>query len=165
MKIDLFSTTCFEHKTNSFGIEDNQPAVAVEFEEGTAKVDNADRLSIYFVPIDKNFFCYKANGKDEESLCDALLICVRPPGKYDFYFVELKSIQKSNASKGLEQLKSTIGIFKTDYPALLSCISKKTAFYSNKKQPSFQYSHSEECERFRHETGFRLVYCATIPIK
>ena len=165
MKIDLFSTTCFEHKTDSFGIEDNQPAVVTSFNTGIAKVENTDMLSVFFVPIDKNFICYKLNGMDEESLCDVLLICIRPSKKYDFYFVELKSKQKSRAKKGIEQLKTTIDLFKTDYPALLSCISKRRAFFANQKHPFFQYNQSEECMKFRKETGFMLVYCATITIK
>jgi hypothetical protein len=165
MKIDLFTTTCFDIKTDNFGIEDRQPAIVVSFEEGIANIENTNKWNVYFIPIDKNFICYKSNGRDEESLCDALLICVRPQKKYNFYFVELKEKEKSRKIKGIKQLKTTIQIFKDDYPSLLSCITKKRAFFANKKHPHFQYKTTEECEKFRNETGFMLVNCATIPIK
>jgi hypothetical protein len=165
MKIDLFATTCFSHKTNDFSIDDKQPAIIVPFKEGIADVENPNNRSIYFIPLDKNFICYKSNGKDEESLCDALLICVRAQGKYDFYFTELKSKQKSRSKKGLEQLIITIDLFKNDYPSLLSCIAKKRAFLVNRQHPFFQYDQTEKYEKFRNDTGFRLIICATIPIK
>jgi hypothetical protein len=165
MKIDLFSTTCFSHEMDNFGINDEQPAVVVPFNEGVADVENTNNWNIYFVPLDKNFILYKPNGKDEESLCDALLICIRPQKKYDFYLVELKSKQKSRAKKGIEQLKATIDIFKDSYPSLLSCLAKKKAFLANQQHPFFQYNQTEKSEKFRNDTGFRLIICATIPVK
>jgi hypothetical protein len=165
MKIDLFATTCFDFKTDNFGIEDKQPAIVVSFEEGIANIENTNRWNVYFVPIDKNFICCKSNGRDEESLCDALLICVRPQKKYDFYFVELKEKEKSWETKGIEQLKTTIRIFKDGYSGFSACIAKKRAFLANKKHPYYQYNTTELREKFRDETDFILVICATIPIK
>ncbi|MDR1369527.1 MAG: hypothetical protein LBJ72_05295 [Dysgonamonadaceae bacterium] len=165
MKIDLFLTTCFSHETDNFSIDDEQPAMVVPFKEGIADVENTNNWNIYFVPLDKNFICYKPDGKDEESLCDVLLICVRPQERYDFYFVELKSKQKSRSEKGIEQLKTTIDIFKDDYPSLLSCLAKKRAFLVNQQHPFFQYNQTEKYEKFHKETRFRLIICATIPIK
>lgn len=165
MKIDLFVTTCFSHEMDNFGISDEQPAVVVPFKKGVADVENPNYWNIYFVPLDKNFILYMSNGKDEASLCDALLLCIRPQKKYDFYLIELKSKQKSRSKEGIEQLKATIDIFKNSYPPLLACIAKKRAFLVNQQHPFFQYNQTEKCEKFRNDTGFRLIICATIPIK
>ncbi|GHT44979.1 hypothetical protein AGMMS49965_21520 [Bacteroidia bacterium] len=162
MKIDLFATTCFSIETDSFGIVDQQPVAVVPFEDGIAKIENRNKQTIYVVPLDKNIKCYKPNGKDEESLCDALLICARSP-QYDFYFVELKDKDKKSVSEGTEQLKTTILIFRSSYN--LSCLSKKMAFLANKRHPFYQHGQTELMERFRKETGFRLNICAVIPIK
>jgi hypothetical protein len=169
MKIDLFSTTCFEHKTDNFGIYDDpvcptEPAKIVSFDTGIAKVENANSFSIYFVPLDKNIKCLRKDGT-QESQCDALLICMRSESKYDFCFVELKEANKTNdwISIGSDQLKRTIFNFKDTYN--LSCLSKKTAFLANKSHPNYHFNQSARMEQFRRETGFRLNICATIPIK
>jgi hypothetical protein len=163
MKIDLFATACFDIETGNFGIEDKQPATVVSFGDGIANVENPYSRKIYFVPLDKNIVCYKTNGKDEESQCDALLICIRPVKKYDFYFVELKNMNKNWIADGTTQLKTTVLNFKAGYN--LTCISKKSAFLANKSHPSYHSKHTELMEKFRNETGFRLVICATISIK
>lgn len=165
MKIDLFSTKLYDILNDKFGILDDQPAAVVSFNEGEANVENPNHWIICFVPLDKNFKHFKPNGRDEESLCDVLLICIRPQNKYDFYLVELKSRQKSLSNEGVAQLKSTIDILKDSYPSLLACLSKKRAFLANQRHPFFQYNQTEMYEKFRNETGFRLIICATIPIK
>ncbi|GHV10921.1 hypothetical protein FACS1894162_5850 [Bacteroidia bacterium] len=168
MKIDIFATTRFDHVTQSFGIYDDpnfpeKPSNIVPFDDGVVKVENINKWDIYFVPIDKNFTCYKPNTKDIESQCDVLLISIRPLKKYDLHFVELKEMRKNWITGGKEQLKKTILNFQNSYS--LSCISKKCAFLANKKHPSFHYNHKSTMEKFRSETGFRLNICATIPIK
>ncbi|MDR0613269.1 MAG: hypothetical protein LBG45_07315 [Dysgonamonadaceae bacterium] len=166
MKIDLFSTTCFEHRTDSFGIYDDSslPAKVIPIDNGTAKVENVDGFSIYFVPLDKNIKCLRPDGT-QESQCDALLICLRPQNKYDFYFLELKEANKTSGwiPDGTKQLKTTILNFQDNYSLL--CISRKLAFLANKSHPYYHSSHKELMEKFRNETGFRLSICATISIK
>jgi hypothetical protein len=171
MKIDLFATTRFDLLTDNFGIYDDpilplEPAKIVPFDDGVAKVENDNNWNTYFVPMDKNFVCYKQKSKDQESLCDALLICVRPlvEKKYDLYFVELKDKDKKAITEGIDQLKNTISIIKSCYS--LSCISKKRAFLANKRHPDFNIGQSEEKEKFRIDTGgFHLIICADIPVK
>ena len=168
MKIDLFSTTIFDYLKCDFGIHDEnklptEPAKIVHYNDGIAKVINRDKYSIYFIPLDKNIECLRADG-NIESQCDALLICLRPQNKYDFYFVELKDSRTGDwIQGGIEQLKATIETFRSNYN--LSYLSKKMSFLANKKKPHYPYSHIEFMERFRNETGFRLSICATIAVK
>jgi hypothetical protein len=51
MKIDLFSTTLFNHKTDDFGIIDNEPAAVVSYDNGIAKVENGNQLRCLFYSI------------------------------------------------------------------------------------------------------------------
>ncbi|MDR0412921.1 MAG: hypothetical protein LBH61_03860 [Dysgonamonadaceae bacterium] len=167
MKIDLFSTTCFERKTDRFGIFDdtNQPTKPVKivaFDDGIAKIENASSLSVYFVPLDNNIKCLRPDG-NAESQCDALLICLRPGNKYDFYFVELKEVRADWITGGINQLKTTILRFQDRYN--LSCLSKKAAYLANRKHPDYHFGHKEQMEKFKSETGFRLSICATVPVK
>jgi hypothetical protein len=167
MKIDLFATTRFEQKTDSFGIYDDpacptEPAKVVSFDSGTAQVSNAGNFSIYFVPLDKNITCLRDDG-NQESQCDALLICIRSEAKYDFYFVELKNTPKDWILDGTKQLKVTILNFRKSYN--LSSLAKKAAFLANKSHPKYHYNHQELMEQFRAETGFRLNICSAIPVK
>lgn len=170
MKIDLFSTTTYSHLKDSFGIFDDDllptaPAEVVLFEDGIAKVENPNKNSVYFIPLDKNIECIRDDGT-QESQCDALLICLRPQNRYDFYFVELKNIRTGGwVSDGVEQLKVTINTFRSSYN--LSCLSIKMAFLANKKFAFYHSntSHRELMEKFRYETGFRLSICAAISIK
>jgi hypothetical protein len=169
MKIDLFATTRFELKTDSFGIYDDsnfptEPAKVVPFEVGTAKIENTNNFSIFFIPIDKNIVCLKPDGS-QESQCDALLICIRPKNKYDFYFVELKEANKTSGwiPDGAEQLKTTILNFINSYD--LSCLSKRAAFLANKSHLHYHYNQQELMEKFRNETSFRLIVCAAISVK
>jgi hypothetical protein len=167
MKIDLFSMTCFEQRTDSFGIYDDsvrptEPAKVVVIEDGIAKVENTSKFWVFFIPLDKNIECLRDDG-NQESLCDVLLICLRPESKYDFYFVELKEVRADWITDGTEQLKTTINTFKNSYN--LSCLSKKMAFLTNRKHPYYHSTHKELMEKFRNETGFRLSICATIPVK
>jgi hypothetical protein len=167
MKIDLFGTTLFDHRNDDFGIYDDaamseEPSEIVAFDAGIAKVENHSKWNIYFVPIDKNIDCLKPD-ESQDSRCDALLIVIRPQSKYDFYFVELKEVNKDWISDGTKQLETTILNFKENYN--MSCLSKKMAFLANKSHPHYHFSHNELNEKFRNETGFRLSICATIPVK
>jgi hypothetical protein len=168
MKIDLFATTCFSLEADEFGIDDdstlpNEPAKVVPFADGIAKVQNPHKYNIFFIPIDKNIKCIRPDGT-QESQCDALLICLRPQSKYDFYFVELKEANKAISwiADGAKQLKTTILTFKGNYN--LSGLAKKSAFLANKSHPNYHYKHTALMEKFKNDTGFRLSICATIPV-
>ncbi len=162
VKIDLFSTVVFEHLKDDFGIHDDDIANVVPFDDGIAKVQNPNKYSVFFIPLDKNIECLRADG-NMESQCDALLICLRPLNRYDFYFVELKDMRANWISDGTNQLTTTINTLKSNYD--FSCLSRKMAFLANKKHPFYHSSHKELMEKFRNETGFRLSICATIPVK
>ncbi len=162
MKIDLFATTYFSRETDNFGIDDDEIAKVVSFDDGIAKVRNAYKNSVFFVPLDKSIECLRPDGS-MESQCDVLLICSRPESKYDFYFVELKEVRVNWITDGTKQLKATINTFKNNYD--LSCLSKKMAFLANRKHPCYHSSHKELMETFRNDTGFRLSICATVSIK
>ena len=164
MKIDLFSTTCFSRETDNFGIDDVEIAKVVPFDDGIAKVQNLQKCSIFFIPLDKNIECLRPDGS-MESQCDALLIYSRSENKYDFYFVELKEANKTKSwiTDGSEQLKTTINTFKSSYN--LSCLLKRMAFLANKSHPNYHYKHTALMEEFKNLTGFRLNICATIRIK
>jgi hypothetical protein len=169
MGIDIFSTKRFECRNDNFGLYDDEseqtkPAIVVPITDARciARVRNEDERSIYFVPLDKNISASKTDGK-KASLCDVLLIVIRPESKYDFYLVELKDKDRSWLDKGINQLKSTVLIMKNSYS--LSGLSKKAAYLANKKHPQFHFSHKDEMERFRQETGFRLIIEAEVKIK
>lgn len=170
MKIDLFSTRLYDKLKDNFGILDDEqfplmPAKVVPFEEGVAKVNNSNKNSVYFIPLDKNIKCLRADGT-QESQCDVLLISIRLQNICDFYFVELKDRRtKAWIPDGVEQLKITINNYRSNYD--LSCLSIKMAFLANKKFAFYHSntSHKELMEKFRYETGFRLSICATISIK
>jgi hypothetical protein len=165
MKIDLFSTTCFDLLNDDFGIIDEEPAIVVSFEDGVARIENRGKFTIYFVPLDKNIECLRPDGTQEKQ-CDALFICLRLQ-KYDFYFIELKEANKTTGwiPDGAKQLEATILNFQYTYN--LSCISKKMAYLANKSHPNYHSHqiHQELMENFRKKTGFRLNICATIPVK
>jgi hypothetical protein len=170
MKIDLFSTTLYDLLKENFGIYDDdqlptEPAKVVLIENGTAKVQNPNKNSVFFIPLDKNIECLRDDGT-LESQCDALLISLRSQNKYGFYFVELKEVRTAGwIPDGVEQLKTTVNTFRSNYN--LSCLSIKMAFLANKKFTFYHSntSHKELMERFRNETGFRLSICAAISIK
>jgi hypothetical protein len=168
MKIDVFATTCFEYRNDSFYVYDDteqeqEPArIVTSEEEYNAYVKNEEGRDIYFVPLDKNIPCFREDG-NMESLCDALLIACRPEETYDFYLVELKAVRNDWIPDGISQLKQSISKLKESYS--LSSLTGKRAYLSNSKHPNFHYSHKEEMQRFRNETGFRLFIEATINIK
>ncbi|MDR1003398.1 MAG: hypothetical protein LBL97_00095 [Prevotellaceae bacterium] len=171
MKLDIFSTTCFEHRKGSFGIYDEEedgkeknPAIIVpiEDERRIASVKNENRRDVFYVPLDKSISLWK-DVRGKESLCDVLLIVIYPEQKYGFYLVELKDKGRSWLNSGIAQLSSTISIMERSY--FLSCLIKKVAYLANKKHPKSNHSHMQKMEEFRRETGFRLIIGTEVKIE
>ncbi|MDR0893434.1 MAG: hypothetical protein LBN24_12645 [Mediterranea sp.] len=74
MKIDIFSTTCFEHRKDSFGLYDEEevgkkanPAVTVSIEDERriASVRNESERDVYFYLANRKHPHFPYNRKDE----------------------------------------------------------------------------------------------------
>ncbi len=144
-----------------FGLCDNGELAYSDISDNKnwiATVVNSERKDILFTPVDKNIVA-KKNG-DERSQCDGMLT-LRDGGT--LIFVELKSKEKAWISKAINQLKSTIVIFKENHDVDL--YRQKVAYAANNKKPNFQHSKKNTMLEFREETGFRLLIEAKIIIK
>jgi hypothetical protein len=116
-----------------------------------AVVENHDKKSISFVPIDN---CIELRRPDNtmDNRCDGLLY-------YDttIIFVELKNA----TSKGNDwivhadkQLRATIGHF--EISSHDKSIERKRAYIANSAKPRFRSSQAERMERFLSDTGYVL---------
>ncbi|HPS72463.1 MAG TPA: hypothetical protein PLM70_09430 [Bacteroidales bacterium] len=123
-----------------------------------AKVINPDHLEVLFTPIDHNIVVYD-NG-NELSQCDGMLTYNT---NTSIIFVELKTSPKEWIQDAINQLKSTISIFKENHS--LEAFNIKHAYAVNKKHPNFHYSKKGEMSAFKYETGFHLYIQAEIKIK
>lgn len=79
-------------------------------------------------------------------------------------FVELKERNFRNkwVGKGEEQLKNTINVFIANHD--LEIYKSKKAYIANNKKPTFQSSQITRMDKFKDETGFRLIIQNTIEI-
>jgi hypothetical protein len=80
-------------------------------------------------------------------------------------FVELKTRKSENSKwvgKGEEQLKNTINVFIANHD--LAIYKSKKAYIANNKKPNFQSSQITRMDKFKDETGFRLIIQNTIEI-
>lgn len=82
--------------------------------------------------------------------CDAMVRYTE-----NLIFIELKEVRTDWIKGGIAQLKETILYFKTNQK--LGVYSKKRAFLANRKHPHFKFSHKENMQKFKNETGFRLI--------
>ena len=122
-----------------------------------ATVINNEKKDILFTPVDHNIIV-KVDG-DELSQCDGMLTLKEG---HKLIFVELKIGQKGWIQEALEQLKSTICLFKKNHS--IDIYSLRLAYAVNRRHPSFQYSKKNDMLEFKNETGFRLLIQANINI-
>lgn len=160
-KLDFFAkqyVTEPPRTETSFGIIDDGSLSRTTIEGDSAQWDaivtNVRQLTVHFVPVDHNIEVRRPNG-DLESLCDAMLwrdgwVC----------FVEIKDRHESWISEAVEQLKSTIAVFKASHD--WNGYGKREAYACNRRHGRFKASKMQEMNDFRRETGFRLNIVNTI---
>lgn len=78
-------------------------------------------------------------------------------------FVELKAQDRDWIPKAIEQLKSTIELFRASHN--IEQFSPRIAYAANKKHPHFDHSHRETQQEFKREYKFRLLIQNKIEIK
>jgi hypothetical protein len=80
-------------------------------------------------------------------------------------FVELKERNYTNSvwiEEGAKQIRTTISIFINHHD--LAEFQSRKAYIANRKKPYFQHSHKEKMQKFRNDTGFRLIIQNSIKI-
>jgi hypothetical protein len=155
MGINFFVENC-QSQTNQpkFGLCDDPPAY-IDTEDSNkwiAIVENNQELEVIFTAIDHCIEITRADGT-MDSRCDGMLT-------YDknVIFVELKERNYRNSvwiEEGDKQLRRTISIFINNYS--LEEFKSKKAYIANRKKPDFQFSHKERMQKFKNDTGFRLL--------
>lgn len=161
MKINFFETTCQEQvSAPSFGLCDDQNGSKAYIDTANpakwiAVVKNDANLPITFTAVDNCIPIYRENG-EMESRCDGMMTYPE-----NIIFVELKEVRTGGwIQGGVDQLKTIVTLFQQSHD--LSFFNKRRAFLVNKKFPAFQFGHQDLMERFKNETGVRLIIHDTI---
>lgn len=162
MKVDFFDNQKQTEPLRSdvlFGINDGvqergETTVSYTTTEGDqnqwhAIVYNKKSHPVLFVPLDHNFIIHPTEGTTY-SLCDGMLY-----HKPWLAFVELKVKKENWIQKDIQQLRSTINLFQKNHD--VSAFPKRFAYAVNRKHPYFPTSKKAEMQKFRNETGFRLL--------
>jgi hypothetical protein len=171
MLIDFFEAKCSTTLNNTkFGICDNPPPPSKPAYVDTnlankanwiAIVNNPHSYEITFVAVDTCIKILKPTG-EQESRCDALLKYNN--GEENIVFVELKDRSSAGwASKGDSQLRITIDAFQRNHN--ISVYTIKAAYIANIQHPRTATNKTERMEKFRDETGVRLMIQNTIDLK
>jgi hypothetical protein len=170
MSINFFDECC-QSKTNKlkFGLCDDSllpqaPAyidcdIINEQTKWIAIVENTNNIEITFTAIDNCIKIRRANG-EMDNRCDGMLTY-----QNNIIFVELKERNYRNKiwiDEGDQQLRKTISVFVANYD--LADYKSKKAYIANRKKPYFQYSHKDQMQKFRNDTGFRLIIEQSIKI-
>lgn len=163
-KVDFFTPQCQTEGIDAtvFGICDDEdkaektPAyVSCEQQDKwCATVVNNSGKAINFTAVDNCVVVYRDNG-EMENRCDAMLT-----NADNLVFVELKDERKNWLSHAIEQLQTTIDVFKSNND--VSKFAHKRAFACNKRHPQFAYSNKELKQKFFQKNGFRLFDEAVI---
>lgn len=141
MKVDFLVNTCKEPaRTDSvFGLCDDQngqKAYSTIDNAGKwiATVKNDKNIELVFTPIDNCLIkSYELEGIGR---CDGLLT-----SPDHLYFIELKDVAKNWVSEAVEQLESTINLFKENHD--INAFRHKKAFACNKQHRYFQEVDNE----------------------
>jgi hypothetical protein len=167
MSINFFDANC-QSQTNQpkFGLCDDPPPLenpayidTVDCSKWIAIVENTQEIEVIFTAIDKCIEILRSDGK-MDSRCDGILTY-----NNNIIFVELKERNYRNSvwiDDGDEQLRKTIAVFINHNN--LAIYKSKMAYIANSKKPQFQYSHTERMQKFRTDTGFRLIIQNTIKV-
>jgi hypothetical protein len=123
-----------------------------------ATVENNQEIEVIFTAIDNCIEILRSNG-EKENRCDGMLTY-----NNHLIFVELKEKNYRNnwVVKGEKQLKNTINVFIANHD--LEIYKSKKAYIANNKKPNFQSSQITRMDKFKDETGFRLIIQNTIEI-
>ncbi|KAA3435951.1 hypothetical protein [Rufibacter hautae] len=158
MSIDFFDSVCQDNTdAGLFGLRDDDDKTrayvdlsAANSSRWIAIVENEKGIEVTFTAIDNCIEILRPDGT-MESRCDGML--TYPD---NIVFVELKEVRSGGwITEGTNQLKTSIGIFGENYD--LGSIRKRRAFLANRISPKFQYGQQELMDRFRDETGVRLI--------
>ena len=166
MSINFFKSTC-QSQTNQykFGLcddpnKDKDPAYidTVDCSKWIAIVENNQEIEVIFTAIDNCIEILRSDGT-MDNRCDGMLTY-----NNHIIFVELKERNFRNkwVGKGEEQLKNTINVFIANHD--LAIYKSKKAYIANNKKPTFQSSQITRMDKFKDETGFRLIIQNTIEI-
>ena len=166
MSINFFDANC-QSQTNQykFGLcddpnKDKDPAyiVTVDCSKWIAIVENNQEIEVIFTAIDNCIEILRSDGT-MDNRCDGMLTY-----NNHIIFVELKERNFRNkwVGKGEEQLKNTINVFIANHD--LAIYKSKKAYIANNKKPNFQSSQITRMDKFKDETGFRLIIQNTIEI-
>jgi hypothetical protein len=166
MSINFFDANC-QSQTNQpkFGLcddpnKDKDPAYidTDDCSKWIAIVENNQKIEVIFTAIDNCIEILRSDGT-MDNRCDGMLTYNK-----HIIFVELKerNFRNSWVVKGEKQLKNTINVFIANHD--LAIYKFKIAHIANNKQPDFQSSQMIRMERFKNETGFRLIIQNTIKV-
>ncbi|MFC2770553.1 hypothetical protein [Porphyromonas endodontalis] len=146
-----------------FGIVDQGKqayTTTVNQKDWHASVENKSGRSLIFMPLDHNIVIHPTPDTTY-SLCDGMLYNNRSGGL--LVFVELKVQDTGWIPKAIEQLKSTIELFRASHN--IKQFSPRIAYAANKKHPHFDHSHRERQQEFRKKHKFGLLIQNKIEIK
>ena len=123
-----------------------------------ATVENNQEIEVIFTAIDNCIEILRSDGT-MDNRCDGMLTY-----NNHLIFVELKEKNYRNnwVVKGEKQLKNTINVFIANHD--LEIYKSKKAYIANNKKPTFQSSQITRMDKFKDETGFRLIIQNTIEI-
>jgi hypothetical protein len=158
MSVNFFEPNCQELVINQsvFGLCDNQDgtkaytnANILDADKWIATVKNDEKINLIFTAIDK---CVLKDGeKVGVKRCDGMMY-----SNEHLYFVELKDQKNSWISGAIEQLESTIELFKISHPEKINIFKHKKAYACNRRHTHFQVIDNEENLRFFQKHRFRL---------
>lgn len=159
--INYFEKVCQDVSTSIlFGIVDPDGSRAKistsELDKWIAVIDNPLAKKIVFTAIDQCIEILRENGEQEKS-CDGMLTYDK-----DIDFIELKEVRRTWIRSGMEQLHVAITVFSSHND--LEKYRRKRAFLANRLHPQFQHSHKETMQRFRDQTGVRLIITNKVKI-
>lgn len=146
---------------DSFGICDNGTLAYTQVHspgEWIAVVSNRMKKLIQFTPVDHNIIARRADDS-EISQCDGMLTVNKND---NLIFVELKTGRKNWITEAVDQLRSTISLFNDNHDSQL--FNDRRAYAVNKRHPHFHSSHKEVMQRFRNQTGYRLLIQSNIDL-
>lgn len=148
--------------SDRFGLHDPEngtKAIIDETEEviWNCTVLNPSTFDCVFTAIDNCIEILDEDGNQKRS-CDGVLT-------YEGHviLVELKHRASKWIPTGIDQVRQTVDLFMEGRD--LADFGKKIAVVANSKHPQFKYGHLSKMERFRNETGFRLLIVGELVLK
>lgn len=151
-----------ESQAIRFGLHDPQDGGVAHIDESGAVLWNCVVLNplafeCLFTAIDNCIELLDDDGNLKRS-CDGMLTY-----KNHVILVELKHRVSNWIPTGIDQLRKTIELFMEGRSA--ADFGKKIAVLANSKHPQFKVGHQSTMEKFRQETGFRLLIVGEVVLK